>query len=56
MNTRIAILKAYKNGEAIILLQRAITKACTLADFQDLRIRYIENTKYYYDRFETYLK
>lgn len=49
----VAILKGYKNGQAIILIQRAITKACTLADFQDMRIRYIENLKYSYDRFET---
>lgn len=52
---RVARLKAYKNGRPIILIERAITKACTLADFQDMRIRYIENTKNYYDRFETTL-
>lgn len=52
---RVARLKAYKNGRPITLIERAITKACTLADFQDMRIRYIENTKNYYDRFETTL-
>ena len=52
---RVARLKAYKNGRPIILIERAITKACTLVDFQDMRIRYIENTKNYYDRFETTL-
>ena len=54
--TKIATLKGYKNGQAIVLVQRAITKACTLADFQDLRIRVIENSKYYFDKFETTLK
>lgn len=52
---KVAQLKAYKNGRPIILIERVITKACTLADFQDMRIRYIKNTKNYYDRFETTL-
>ena len=52
---RVATLKGYRNGIPTILIQRAITKACTLADFQDMRIRYIENLKYNFDRFETEL-
>lgn len=52
---KVARLKAYMNGRPIILIERAITKACTLADFQNMRIRYIENTKNYYERFETTL-
>ena len=50
---KIARLKGYKNGQAIILIEMAITKAFTLEQFQDVRIRYIENLKYNYDRFET---
>lgn len=53
---KIATLKGYKNGQAIILINMAITKAYTLAQFQDARIRHIENTKHYFDKFETTLR
>ena len=52
---KIATLTAYKDGKAVILIKKAITRACTLADFQDQRIRYIENSKHYFDNFETTL-
>lgn len=50
---RRVILKGYKNGQAILLINMAISKAYTLGQFQDTRIRYIENTKHYFDKFET---
>ena len=52
---KVATLIAYKDGKAIILIKKAITRACILADFQDQRIRQIENSKHYFDKFETTL-
>ena len=49
----VAKLRGYKNGQATILIEMAITKGYTLAQFQNARIRYIENLKHHYDRFET---
>lgn len=51
-----ATLKGYKNGQAILLIDMAITKAYTLEQFQNARIRHVENTKHYFDKFETELK
>ena len=53
---KFAILKGYKSGKAHILINMAITKAYTLAMFQAARIRYIDNMKHYFDKFETELK
>lgn len=51
---KIVTLKAYRNGQTVILAKRAITKAFTLEQFQDYRIRIIENTKF--ERYETELR
>ena len=52
---KIAELRAYKNGQAYLLLQKEIKEDYTLADFQNLRIYFIEKFKYDFDRFETEL-
>jgi hypothetical protein len=53
-----AILKGYRNGQAIYLINKVITEDYTLTQFQDERIKQIEADKkeYYFNRFETELR
>ena len=54
--SKIAQLKAYKNGTVEIVLQRIIKEPTTdLKEFQDSRIAILETFKNDYDRFETNL-
>ena len=46
-------LKAYKNGQPYMLIDKEITKDYTLTDFHIARCNTIDLLKYEYDRFKT---